>query len=210
MNEEQHRYYNRAIALSYFTLLYNIIEGLVSVAFGINDEALTLLGFGVDSFIEAISGVGILQMVFRIRKNPSASVSAFELTALRITGVCFYLLSAGLFSGIIANVLYNHSPQTTLAGTIISFVSIVVMFWLYRQKKRTGKALNSSPIIADANCTMVCIYMSVVLLLSSAVFELTKFMYVDIIGTIGIMYFSMKEGREAFEKVKGTSDCNCS
>src|SRR6266540_6669222 len=88
--------YSKVLWLAYFTIFYNIIEGLVSVIFGIEDETLTLAGFGIDSFIEVISGIGILQMIVRIRNNPGSSKSTFEVTALKITGWGFYLLTAGL------------------------------------------------------------------------------------------------------------------
>jgi divalent metal cation (Fe/Co/Zn/Cd) transporter len=70
-------------------------------------------------------------------------------------------------------------------------------------KKSTGKKLHSDPIISDANCTKVCVYMSVVLLASSLIYELTGFAYADVIGAAGLIYFSVSEGKEAFEKAKG-------
>ena len=108
---------------------------------------------------------------------------------------------------IIFNIFNHHKPETTIWGVIISLVSIAVMIWLLNAKKRIGIKLNSDPVIADANCTRVCIYMSVVLLLSSLVYELTGFVYADTIGAAGLIYFSVSEGREAFEraKVKGLS-----
>jgi len=75
-------------------------------------------------------------------------------------------------------------------------------------KKRTGRKLNSEPIIADANCTKICVYMSLVLLTSSLVYELTGFVYADVIGAAGLIYFSISEGKEAFEKAKG-KQCSC-
>jgi divalent metal cation (Fe/Co/Zn/Cd) transporter len=71
-----------------------------------------------------------------------------------------------------------------------------------------GRALNSQPILSDANCTMVCIYMSVILLASSLIYEATGFGFVDSIGAIGLIYYSYKEGREAFEKASGI-ECDC-
>jgi divalent metal cation (Fe/Co/Zn/Cd) transporter len=76
-------------------------------------------------------------------------------------------------------------------------------------KKNVGKILNSQPIISDSNCTKVCVYMSIVLLVSSAVYELTGFQYADAIGAAGLIYFSVSEGREAFEKA-GSKDDSCS
>lgn len=175
---------------------------------GYEDETLSLFGFGADSFIEVISGLGIAVMILRVRQNPDSSKTRFEITALRITGTAFFLLSAGLLAGIILNIVTGHKPETTLWGVIISLVSIVTMIWLMNAKMKIGKKLHSEPIIADANCTKVCLYMSVVLLVSSLVYELSGFAYADVIGAAGLIYFSIAEGIESFEKAKG-KECSC-
>jgi divalent metal cation (Fe/Co/Zn/Cd) transporter len=200
--------YKRAFYLSLFTIFYNVVEGLVSVALGYTDETLTLFGFGADSFIEVISGIGIAVMIIRIRNHPESTVSEFETKALKVTGTAFYLLAATLSAGTIMNIIKHHTPETTLWGIVISVVSIIVMTWLMISKKRTGKALNSEPVLADANCTRICIYMSVVLLISSLIYEFTGFAYADALGAAGLVYFSISEGREAFEKAKG-KQCSC-
>jgi divalent metal cation (Fe/Co/Zn/Cd) transporter len=202
MGIKENRSYKQAYQLSLFTIFYNIIEGIVSMILGYKDETLTLFGFGVDSFIEVMSGIGIAIMILRIKQNPDSSKSLLEIKALKITGTAFYLLSAGLFAGIILNLINQHKPETTLWGVIISLVSIAVMVWLMNAKRKTGKQLNSEPIIADSNCTRICVYMSLVLLGSSLVYELTGFAYADVIGAAGLIYFSMSEGKEAIEKAK--------
>ncbi len=202
-------FYSKAFLLSLFTIFYNIIEGVVAIFFGYSDETLTLFGFGVDSFIEVMSGIGIAVMIYRIRQNPESSKTRFEIRALKTTGLAFYLLSAGLLAGIVLNIINHHKPVTTLWGVVISVISIVVMTWLMNAKKRVGKQLDSGPIIADANCTKVCVYMSVVLLLSSLIYEMTGFVYADLIGAAGLIYFSVSEGKEAFEKAKGKEDDCC-
>lgn len=209
MELQEQRLYKRAYILSLFTIFYNIFEGLVSMFFGYEDETLALFGFGMDSFIEVMSGLGIAFLILRIRRNPSSSKSGFEIKALKITGTAFYLLSAGLLVGIVLNLINHHKPDTTLWGVIISTVSILVMFWLMSAKKNVGKKLGSQPILADANCTKICIYMSVVLLVSSLIYEWTGFAYADAIGTAGLIYFSVSEGKEAFEKAEG-KECGCS
>lgn len=203
--------YRKAFLLSLFTIFYNIFEGVVSMIIGYADETLALFGFGADSFIEMLSGVGIAVMVTRIKRNPESSKSRFEINALRTTGIAFYILSAGLFAGIIMNLANKHKPETTIWGIIISLISIAVMLWLISAKKKVGKHLNSEPIMADARCTEVCIYMSLVLLISSLIYELSGFAYADIIGTAGLIYFSVTEGKEAFEKARNRQTCciNC-
>jgi divalent metal cation (Fe/Co/Zn/Cd) transporter len=206
--EQEKKLYRRAYQLSLFTIFYNVVEGIVSMIMGYHDETLTLFGFGVDSFIEVMSGIGIAVMILRIRQNPDSSKNEFEINALKITGTAFYLLSAGLFSGIIINIISNHQPQTTFWGIVISILSILVMVWLMIAKKNVGKKLNSEPIISDSNCTKICVYMSIVLLVSSLIYEITGFAYADVIGAAGLIYFSISEGKEAFEKAKGKT-CTC-
>jgi divalent metal cation (Fe/Co/Zn/Cd) transporter len=208
MDSTQLKLYKEAYWLSLFTIIYNIIEGLVSILMGYKDETLVLFGFGVDSFIEVLSGIGIAIMILRIKQNPLSKKSEFETVALKITGTSFYLLSAGLLAGVIINIISRHKPETTVWGIIISIISILVMMWLMQAKRKRGRSLKSDPIISDANCTKVCVYMSVVLLVSSLIYELTGFAYADIIGAAGLIYFSVSEGKEAFEKTKG-KECNC-
>jgi divalent metal cation (Fe/Co/Zn/Cd) transporter len=204
---DANRYWIYALWLAVFTILYNLLEGLVSIFFGFSDEALTLFGFGVDSFIEVMSGVGILAMVLRIRQNPDTARTQFEKTALRITGTSFYLLAIGLAATAIYNLYTAHKPETTFPGLIISLISIVVMWALVSGKRKVGHALESSPILADANCTMVCIYMSLVLLAASLIYQFTGFGFVDSLGALGLIYFSYNEGKESFEKAAGMEDC---
>ena len=200
--------YKKAYWLSLFTIFYNIIEGVISMLVGYADETLSLFGFGADSFIEVMSGIGVAIMILRIRKNPDSSGSIFEKTALRITGTGFYLLSAGLTIGVILNIIQHHKPETTFWGIVISLVSILIMSWLMIAKKKVGNKLHSEPVIADANCTKICLYTSLVLLAASAVYELTGFVYADAIGAAGLAYLSIREGMESFEKASG-KECSC-
>ena len=199
--------YKFAFAISIFTILYNVAEGLVSTYLGFEDASLTLFGFGADSFIEAISGFGIAHMVARVQHNAGERRDDFERTALRITGTSFYVLVAGLTTTSVYNIAAGHRPRTTLWGVIISLISISVMWALIVSKRRVGTQLHSEAILADARCTKICIYMSFVLLASSAIYELTHLPYVDSIGTLGLAYFSFQEGKECFAKARSDKLC---
>jgi divalent metal cation (Fe/Co/Zn/Cd) transporter len=198
-----------AYMLSLITIFYNLVEGLISVGFGYQDETLSLFGFGVDSFVEIFSGIGIWHMLRRLELHGSERRDEFEKAALRITGTGFYILAISLVVTSIYNFVVNHKPETTFWGIIISLVSIITMSLLIKYKLRTGKKLNSSALIADANCTKTCLYLSVVLLASSLGYEFTGFGWIDTIGALAIAYFSLKEGKEAFEKVKYNKVCAC-
>jgi divalent metal cation (Fe/Co/Zn/Cd) transporter len=188
--------------LAIITIIYNIAEGLISVFFGYQDDTLALFGFGVDSFVEVISGIGILHMLIRMKNSTVEQRDEFERTALRITGTAFYLLAAGLLAGSVINLINKTQPETTVPGLVISAISIMTMYFLMSAKLKTGRKLNSEAIIADANCTKTCLYLSVVLLLASAGYEIFKIHYIDVAGSLGIAWFAFKEGRESFEKAK--------
>ena len=206
--ENKPRLYKQALLLAKITVFYNIIEGLASVAFGINDEALTLFGFGADSFVEVISGIGIWHMIRRINSQPSGNPDEFEKTALRITGSAFYMLTAGLILSAGISLYGNHHPETTFWGIVISLVSILTMGALIYFKLRVGRALASDAMIADANCTRTCLYLSFILLGASLGYALTGIGGLDAIGAAAIAVFSFREGREAFEKAEGRA-CSC-
>jgi divalent metal cation (Fe/Co/Zn/Cd) transporter len=198
--DEARKQYGIAYGLAVFTIVYNLVEGIVSTLMGYEDETLALFGFGVDSFIEMISGIGIAVMITRIRKNPNSPTGSFETAALKVTGYSFYALVAGLVVSALLNIYNGHRPETTLWGVGIAVASIIVMIFLLRAKVRTGRKLNSRAIIADAHCTKVCIYMSLVLLGSSLIYELTAIGYIDAIGTLGLAWFCYQEGKECFEE----------
>ena len=201
---------NNALYLAMFTIVYNIVEGIISVFFGLEDETLALFGFGVDSFVEVISGIGILHMIIRMKKSEVEQRDKFERTALKITGFSFYLLTAGLIIGSTLNIIFEVKPETTLVGIIVSSISILTMYYLMSAKLKVGTELKSDAIIADANCTKTCFYLSFILLASSGLYELFQIAYIDIAGSLGIAYFAFTEGKEAFEKANSeTLSCDC-
>jgi divalent metal cation (Fe/Co/Zn/Cd) transporter len=191
-----------ALWLSIITIVYNLIEGLASVYFGSTDDTLVLFGFGIDSFVEVFSGIGILHMVLRMQRTEINEHDKFERLALRITGYSFLLLAGGLVIGSILKTVSNSKPETTFAGIIIASISIITMYFLMNYKLKTGEALNSEAIIADAHCTRTCLYLSFILLASSVLYELLKINYIDIAGSLGVAWYAFSEGRESLEKAR--------
>ncbi len=207
---EESKYLRMALILGIITVAYNIAEGAVSTIFGYADDTIALFGFGLDSFVEVLSGIGIVHMVIRMRRSPVSGRDRFERQALYVTGVSFVILAAGLTVGSVLNIVSGVRPQTTVPGIIISILSIFTMWALYSLKKSTGRKLNSEPIIADANCTKTCFYLSLILLASSALYALVKVPYIDIMGGLGIAWFAFREGKESIEKARsGSISCSC-
>ncbi len=206
-NASVRKLYTIANYLAIITIGYNIIEGIVSIWFGAADETLSLFGFGVDSFVEVISGIGIWHMISRIQANGIETRDNFEQQALRITGGAFYILTFGLVLSAGLSLYEQHKPSSTFWGIIVSLVSISFMWLLIHYKTKVGKALNSSAILADAACSKVCLYLSLVLLITSAGYELTESRIFDPAGALLIAFFSYREGKEAFQKSRGLSCC---
>ncbi len=202
--------YTKASILALITIFYNIAEGAVSVLFGFEDESMSLFGFGLDSFVEVVSGIGIWHMIRRIRQNGGDNPDRFEKRALRITGSAFYVLTAGLAVTAGIDLYRGHKPESAFWGIVVSLVSLVSMWLLIRAKVSIGKQLNSPAILADAACTRACLQLSVVLLLASAGYRLTGVGGLDSLGALAIGVLCFREGREAFEKARAESfACTC-
>ena len=206
---QRNTFYRWANALALITIFYNLIEGIVSVFFGYEDGTIALFGFGVDSFVEVISGLGIWHMIRRMKQIGSENHDTFERTALRVTGTAFYILTAGLIATASVNLYQGNKPETTYWGIVVAGISILSMWLLIHYKLKIGRQYNSQALIADANCTRACMYLSVVLLISSIGYELTGIGILDSLGAVVIALLSFKEGREAFEKARGNLICSC-
>lgn len=209
-SQENRRLYAFASTLALITIVYNIIEGAVSVFFGLEDGSMALFGFGVDSFVEVISGIGIWHMVRRIRNNGEENLDHFEQTALKITGTGFYVLTIGLSITAAVDLYRGHKPDTTFWGIVVSVISIATMWLLIHYKVKVGEQLNSEAILSDAACTRACLQLSIVLLIASVGYELTHIGGIDSVGTFVIAGLCYREGKEAIEKAKAKSlACMC-
>ena len=206
----KNKFYTLASGLALITIFYNMAEGSLSVFFGLGDKSMSLFGFGLDSFVEVVSGIGIWHMIRRIRRTGSENPDQVEKMALRITGAAFYVLTAGLAVMSIADLYRGHKPESTFWGIVVSIVSISSMWALMRAKVRVGKELDSQAILADAACTRACLQLSVVLLAASAGYKFTGIGGLDSIGAVVIGALCFREGKEAFGKARaGLFACNC-
>lgn len=207
--DQRKPFYKGASALALITIFYNVIEGAVSVFFGLQDGTIALFGFGLDSYVEVVSGIGIWHMVKRMKRNDITHHDMFEKRALRITGGAFYVLAVGLAVTSAIDIYKGYRPETTYWGIVVAVVSILCMWILIHYKVKVGRQYDSQALLADANCSKACMYLSVVLLVSSVGYEVTGIGMLDSLGAIVIAVLSCREGREAFEKSKGNLTCSC-
>lgn len=205
-----HRLLWTGLFLSAMTIGYNVIEGLVSLFFGSQDETLALMGFGVDSFVEVLSALGVLHLLMRMRKNGAEATSrvSWERNALRITGVAFYFLVVGLIIASILQIYLQRPPESTVSGMIITGISMAGMGFLIYGKIKVGRSLNSPAILADANCSKSCLYLSAAVFASGLLYTLTGLLYADTAGALAVAIFAFREGRESLQKA-GQEDIGC-
>ena len=152
----------RGRRLEYFTIAWNSLEGIVAIAAGLIAGSISLVGFGVDSFIEVTSGAALLwRMSVDAEEYKRERV---EQTTLRIVGVCFLALAAYVGYEALRNLIEKTAPEHSLPGIILACASLLVMPLLSRAKRHVAAHLNSTAMKADAKQTEFCTYLSAVLL----------------------------------------------
>src|SRR5882757_1620930 len=148
--------------LEYFTIGWNTLEGLVAIIAGAVAGSISLVGFGIDSFIEVTSGSVLLW-----RMSVDSDVHRREINekrALRFVGACFLLLGAYIACDSILDLRSKQAPEHSISGIVLACVSLVVMPLLSRAKRRVGRAMGSAAMHADAKQTEFCTYLSAILL----------------------------------------------
>lgn len=189
----------RALRLAYFTVFYNIIEGVVSILAGSLTGSIALVGFGLDSFMETFSGS---VMIWRFRRHAALTPQEEERRekkSLRLVGLSFLLLALYVLVEAIQNLAAREMPQPTLWGIVIAIVSIVVMSFLFFFKYQTGKALRAKSLMADAKQTLACEFLSVTLLLGSGLNFWLGWWWADSAAALIIAVYLLKEGKELIE-----------
>jgi len=191
--------------LEYFTIAWNALEGLVAIVAGAIAGSISLVGFGIDSFMEVTSGSVLLW-----RMSVDADVlrrEQNERRALRVVGVCFLLLAAYIAYESATDLRSKRAPEHSIAGIVLACVSLVVMPLLSRAKRKVGRALGSAAMQADAKQTEFCTFLSAILLaglLLNAVFGLW---WADPAAALIMVPIIAKEG---IEGVQGKACDECS
>jgi divalent metal cation (Fe/Co/Zn/Cd) transporter len=195
----------RGIVLEYLTVAWNVIEGIVAVAFGAASGSIALLGFGIDSFIETSSG-GIL--LWRLHaEHRGHDAERVERKALKLVGVCFVLLAAYVAFGSAKSLIEREAPERSVVGIVIAVLSLIVTPWLARQKRKTAGSLSSPALRADSRQTTICAYLSIILLAGLLLNALVGWWWADPVAGLGMVPIIVNEGREAL-RGETCSDCH--
>lgn len=152
----------RGKRLEYFTITWNVLEGLIGVFAGLIAGSISLVGFGADSFIEVTSGAALLWRMSVDAREETRERS--ERVSLRIVGVCFLILSVYIAFESLTDLIKQRAPERSIPGIVLAGISLIVMPILSRAKKQVGTELGSVAMHADARQTDFCMYLSAILL----------------------------------------------
>lgn len=194
--------HKKVLILSYFTLVYNLLEGLISIIFGIINGSIALVGFGLDSFIESFSS-GVMIWRFNHSTNTSLAESEKkEFIAIKLVGISFFIFGAYVFYESIKKLYYYEIPKPSIIGIIIAIISIIVMPLLYLYKNNIGKKIGSNSLVADSKQTLACAYLSIALLIGLSLNYFFSLWWADpVVGLLIVMYL-FKEGYETLKEDK--------
>ncbi|WP_432995484.1 cation transporter [Dactylosporangium sp. CA-233914] len=174
------------------TITYNVVEALVAITAGARASSTALIGFGLDSVIEVSSAAAVAWQF----SGPDHERR--ERTALRIIGVSFYALAAYVTVESARALLGGHHAEHSTAGLVLAAVSLAVMPLLSAAQRRAGRELGSASAIADSKQTLLCTYLSAVLLAGLAVNTLFGWWWADPAAALVLAAVAVKEGREAW------------
>jgi cation diffusion facilitator family transporter len=197
---EKTRLVRRGLYLEYITVAYNILEAVAAIVFGGMSSSIALVGFGLDSVVESLSG---LVLIWRLRQHGKISPELeekIEHRATRFVAITFFVLGAYVAYESINKLLSAEIPEPSLPGIIIAIVSLIAMPFLAWLKYRTGKQINSRALVADSKETIVCAFLSVALLLGLGLNYLFGFWQADPIAGILIVIFLVREGWELWNE----------
>ncbi|SCL71199.1 Cation efflux family protein [Micromonospora citrea] len=183
----------RSLWLAYATAGYNLLEGLVAVAAGAAASSTALVGFGLDSFVE-VSSAAVLIWQFRSRVPEER-----ERLALRLIGVSFFALAAWVTVDAVRSLLAaGGDADASPVGIGLAVASLIVMPLLVRAKRRTGRELGSATVLADSTQTMLCTYLSAVLLVGLVLNAVWGWSWADPVAALVIAGVAVKEGVAAW------------
>ena len=195
----------RALRLEYLTVGWNVVEGAIAVGAAVVAGSVALLGFGLDSFVECTSaGIMIWRLRAETRSPDRDAVERLDRRAHQLVGGSLFLLGAYIALDAIVTLWRQERPDTSFVGIAVTTISIGVMLWLGRAKRRVAVELGSRAMQADAFQTTACWWLSVITLTGIGLNAVAGWWWADPIAALGMTVFLVREGREAW---KGEDCC---
>ncbi len=198
--------HRRALFLSYFTVGYNFLEGIVSIFAGLLAGSIALVGFGLDSFVESLSG-GV--MIWRFSQHGRVSEeeeAKIEAKATKLVAVAFFFLGAYVLYESAKKLYFQEIPDPSVLGIIIAFISIIVMPILFYMKYKTARMIESRSLLGDSKQTLACVFLSAALLVGLGLNYLYGLWWADPLVGFMIVVFLIREG---YNTLKEARLCSC-
>jgi divalent metal cation (Fe/Co/Zn/Cd) transporter len=189
----------QAFRLEYITLAWMVIEAAVAIGSGIAAASLTLLAFGIDSVIELVSAAVLVWRLTVELRHGQAFAETAERTASRIGGALLFVLAAYVVATAGWKLWMQQGAEFSLPGLIISVLAIPIMYLLSRRKLRVADALGSRALRADAIESITCGWLAFVVVAALAAQLLVGAWWADALASLGVVWFLIREGREAWE-----------
>jgi len=194
------RLYRKGLFLEYLTVAYNILEAIASIVLGGIASSIALVGFGIDSIIESLSGMVLIWRLRQYGKRSEADEERLEKRAARFVAITFFVLGLYVLVESIRKLVLGDAAEASLPGIIIALVSLVAMPLLSWQKYQTGRQIKSRALIADSKETLACAFLSVALLAGLEANYLFGFWQADPIAGLIIVIFLVREGLEGWKE----------
>lgn len=195
---EVERLTRRGLRLAQATVAYNVVEGVVAVTAGLLAGLVSVVGFGVDSAVESVSGVLVaLRLSARLRHGEADERK--ERLALKAVAVTFFVLAAYVTAMGVHSLVDGDEPDRSPVAIALLGTSIVVMPALAVAKRRVGLRLRDNLVLADAAETRICVLLSISTLAGVVLHALTGAAWLDPVAAFVIAAFAVHEGKEAWE-----------
>jgi divalent metal cation (Fe/Co/Zn/Cd) transporter len=194
----------RGRLLEYLTIGWNMLEGIIAVSAGLVAGSVALVGFGLDSFIESLSGGALL---WRLCSDENAERR--EQIALKLVGGSFLVLAAYVAFDAAKSLILSEPPESSYAGIALSALSLLVMPMLARAKRRVAASINSRAMLADSRQTDICAYLSAILLGGLILNALFGWWWADPVAALVMAPIIAKEGIEALRGETCCDEGNC-
>ena len=190
----------RGIQVEWLSVVW-MVKAVAAMFAGVMAHSIALIAFGADSIIELVAGGALLfRLHVEANRGDSERVKGAERAASRIVGVALLALAAYIVVSSAVSLLTTSRPEATSLGIGIAVASSILMPFLATTKKRVGRRIGSRALISDGACSMVCAYMSWILLAGVAATALLGWWWADSVAALGFVWFVVREGLEAISE----------
>lgn len=201
----------KGVNIELMSIAWMVIEAVVAIGAGIIAHSLALTAFGADSVIELVAGGVLLwRLTVESRGASLAHIKRAEKTSSWVVGIALLLLAVYIVVASIVKLVSHQGADTSYLGLGLAIASGIIMPYLSRTKKQIGTDIGSKALRSDGSCSMVCAYMSWILIAGVVLTAVLGWWWIDSVAALALVYYVVKEGWEAIEEARGKEDaCGC-